>query len=251
MKFEKKVGNNTTATIQNLDETLIKIDKFVPKLDSDGVLSYNELKDKPNQDISGKLNASNGAATNLTVNGFISKGEIEIFGATPHLDFHFNNATDDYTSRIIENSEGKLNILASNGVSINNLALERKPITLTITNKVWSNSKDPSKDYSSITAFYYPYFKICTVRMYFKLSEALTAGTTANVCTIPDGYKPNARHALSAYGGNGVMNALASRDDGITIKCSANLTARTLNSAETAINTTGQSIYITGFWYVG
>lgn len=53
--------------------------------------------------VSGSLNA-NGS--------FTAKGEFEIYGANPHIDFHFNNSTADYTSRIIETSAGVLSSTA-------------------------------------------------------------------------------------------------------------------------------------------
>ena len=46
-------------------------------------------------------------------------GEVEIYGSQPHLDFHFNNSTNDYTSRIIESSSGKVDVLATNGLFSN------------------------------------------------------------------------------------------------------------------------------------
>jgi hypothetical protein len=55
----------------------------------------------------------NGSATfnsSVTVKGT----SIEIFGSstqqTPFIDFHYNNSTADYTSRIIESESGKLQI---------------------------------------------------------------------------------------------------------------------------------------------
>lgn len=49
----------------------------------------------------------------LNANGsFTAKGEFEIYGANPHIDFHFNNSTADYTSRIIETSAGVLSSTA-------------------------------------------------------------------------------------------------------------------------------------------
>ncbi len=38
---------------------------------------------------------------------------IELFHATPYIDFHFSNSTADYTTRIIESSSGRLDISAS------------------------------------------------------------------------------------------------------------------------------------------
>ena len=40
----------------------------------------------------------------------LSAGRIELSTTTPYIDFHYNNSTGDYTSRIIENSSGKLDI---------------------------------------------------------------------------------------------------------------------------------------------
>lgn len=37
-----------------------------------------------------------------------------------YLDFHYANSKEDYTSRIIESAEGKINITAPNGVTVNN-----------------------------------------------------------------------------------------------------------------------------------
>lgn len=43
-------------------------------------------------------------------------GSIELSTATPFIDFHFGQSAEDYTSRIIEQSKGHLDILAANGV---------------------------------------------------------------------------------------------------------------------------------------
>lgn len=46
---------------------------------------------------------------NLTVNGqLLSKNGLELYGGTPYIDFHYNSTTSDYTSRIIERSNGQL-----------------------------------------------------------------------------------------------------------------------------------------------
>ena len=48
-------------------------------------------------------------AGSVQVNGaFSTKGPFEIYNSTPYIDFHFNNSTHDYTSRIIETSAGVL-----------------------------------------------------------------------------------------------------------------------------------------------
>jgi hypothetical protein len=40
----------------------------------------------------------------------LGAGRLELSTSTPYIDFHFDNSTADYTSRIIENSSGKLDI---------------------------------------------------------------------------------------------------------------------------------------------
>ena len=40
-----------------------------------------------------------------------------------YIDFHYNQSTADYTSRIIESASGKLNLVASNGITFNGGAL--------------------------------------------------------------------------------------------------------------------------------
>ncbi|MDN8598607.1 hypothetical protein Q0A17_04115 [Citrobacter sp. S2-9] len=63
-----------------------------------------------------ELIGSNGGtvAGSLTVNGTLTaKGGVEVYGATPYIDFHFGNATGDFTSRIIETVSGKLSFLAN------------------------------------------------------------------------------------------------------------------------------------------
>lgn len=52
-------------------------------------------------------------------NTVYNAGGIELYAATPHIDFHYDNSSDDYTSRIIENTNGHLQLLAPNGVQVN------------------------------------------------------------------------------------------------------------------------------------
>ena len=54
-----------------------------------------------------------GAATfsgTVTTNGTTHFRAVEIYDTTPYIDFHYNNSTADYTSRIIESSSGTLHI---------------------------------------------------------------------------------------------------------------------------------------------
>lgn len=79
----------------------------------------------------------------VTVSGsFTTKGEFEIYGANPHIDFHFNNSTADYTSRIMESSSGKININGStfktNAVTLPATTMSGQ-IKLAITGGGWYN----------------------------------------------------------------------------------------------------------------
>ena len=53
----------------------------------------------------------------LKVNSKITTSSIELYDATPYIDFHFDGNNGDYTSRIIENTSGVLNI---NGATFTN-----------------------------------------------------------------------------------------------------------------------------------
>ena len=49
----------------------------------------------------------------VIVNGDINCTTLEINGAVPHIDFHYNNSSSDYTARIVQYSSGQLTLEAS------------------------------------------------------------------------------------------------------------------------------------------
>lgn len=62
-------------------------------------------------DVEDKLNGSGSVTfSNVTTTGLTTNGEVEIYGATPHIDFHYGNSSEDKTSRIIETTSGKLDL---------------------------------------------------------------------------------------------------------------------------------------------
>lgn len=52
-------------------------------------------------------------AASLSSNSNIGAQSIELSGATPYIDFHYNNSSADYTSRIIETGSGTLSVEAN------------------------------------------------------------------------------------------------------------------------------------------
>jgi hypothetical protein len=67
------------------------------------------------QNISGDMSSNGG-----TISGFValelnSKGALQGYGG--YIDFHFNGSSSDYTSRIIEDASGEINIQATTKVS--------------------------------------------------------------------------------------------------------------------------------------
>ncbi len=60
--------------------------------------------------VTGGITANNITTTSsLTAGGSLTaKAAVEVFGATPYIDFHFANNTGDYTSRLIESASGTL-----------------------------------------------------------------------------------------------------------------------------------------------
>ena len=182
----------------------------------------------------------------VTFNSSITtRSEFEIYGDTPHIDFHFGNSSTDYTSRIIENSTGAIDILAPNGLKLNgsNLkyddtaiknrltAIEKKEnVTLTANADRISNV--------SYTAKYFPLLGIVFVRIYGTISADLNAGYDYDLFTI--GSKvPDSNAALSVKCAKNAMALAKTSDKGSAIQ---------ISPLESGIN--GYDVYITGFWFV-
>lgn len=199
--------------------------------------------------------AFNGAASfadAATFNGSVKlnggtelHGEIEVYGDNPHIDFHHANSTDDYTSRIIEDAAGAIDILAPNGLKLNgsNLkyddtaiknrltAIEKKEnVTLTANTARISNA--------SYTAKYFPLLGMVFVRIYGKIHATLNAGYDYDLFTI-NSRAPDSNAALSVKCGKNAMAVAKTSSSGSAIQ---------IRPLESGIN--GYDVYITGFWFV-
>lgn len=177
--------------------------------------------------------------------GVTTHGEIEIYGGTPHFDFHHANSTDDYTTRIIENERGLLNILAPKGLQLNgsNLkyddtaiknrltAIEKKEnVTLTANTARITNV--------SYTAKYFPLLGMVFVRIYGKINATLKVGYDYDLFTIGKRV-PDSNAALSVKCGKDAMALAKTSSSGSVIQ---------IRPLESDIN--GYDVYITGFWFV-
>ena len=157
-------------------------------------------------------------------------GEVEVFGNTPHIDFHFGNSNTDYTSRIIENSTGAIDILAPNGLKLNNKRVDNQSVTLTANTDRITNV--------SYTAKYNELLGAVFVRIYGTINADLNAGYDYDLFAIGSRV-PDSNAALSVKCAKNAMALAKTSDKGSAIQ---------ISPLESGIN--GYDVYITGFWFV-
>ena len=189
-----------------------------------------------------------------------TRGEIEIYGAQPHLNFHFANASDDYTSRIIETGSGKINILAPNGLMLNGANLKyddtavknrltavesadaamkkrldaienSKNVTLSV---VTDTNKVARLTGLNYTAKYIPMLGMVFVRIYGVVNTTMNTGYDYDIINIGSN-GPNYQTALAIKSAKNVM----------AVAKSSTISIRPL---ESGIKT--YAVYIAGFWFV-
>ena len=174
----------------------------------------------------------------ITFNSSVTtKSEVEIYGATPHIDFHFAENDVDYTSRIIENSAGAIDILAPNGLKLNNKRVDNQSVTLTA-------NTDRITDVS-YTAKYNELLGAVFVRIYGKINInfEMTAGYGYTLFDI--GSKlPNSNVALSVKIGTDDETAIMKKASAYA-KSSGAINIQPLDG-----DLKGYDVYITGFWFV-
>lgn len=168
---------------------------------------------------------------NVTTASLKTTGEVEIYGDQPHLDFHFGNSADDYTSRIIEAAGGKLNIVAPNGVEINGKKADPEAVTLTVYASRLTNLNYTAK-YSELMGAVF-------VRIYGTINYSMNAGSDYNVLTISS-KKPNYIAALACDCAKNCVATARTDSDGNGV-----IRIRPYDS-----NIYGNAVYITGFWFV-
>ena len=159
--------------------------------------------------------------------------EIDIYGSNPHLDFHFDNSTSDYTSRIVEESSGKVNIIADAGLFNSGEKVVLKSDIATSSIKLTVNANRLT-DFS-YTAKYVPVIPAVFVRIYGVVNVDMNTGSDYDIINI-ESNSPNYQTALSIKSAKNVM-AVAKNSGVISIR-----------PLETGIKS--YSVYIAGFWFV-
>ena len=164
--------------------------------------------------------------------------KVAIYGETPRLDFHFANSTSDFTSSIIAESSGKVNILADAGLFNNGQKVVLKS-DLATSNIELSVYKDPNSNVLrlrnfSYTAKYVPAIPAVFVRIYGIINDDMNAGYDYTIVNIASN-GPNWRTALSAKGAKQFM--AEAKSDSIAIR-----------PFESGIK--NYDVYIAGFWFV-
>ncbi|MDT4308391.1 tail fiber domain-containing protein [Klebsiella aerogenes] len=124
-------GNNTwTGTVKaNRVETssqVISGNASINTFTASGAVTLNGGTNTKNLKVNGTLEVT-GALT--------TRSNVELYHATPFIDFHFGNDTADYTHRIIASTKDNLDIQAKNvvikgGLSVENTANVKGPIIL-------------------------------------------------------------------------------------------------------------------------
>ena len=159
--------------------------------------------------------------------------EIDIYGSNPHLDFHFDNSTSDYTSRITESASGKVDVLATNGLFNNGEKVVLKSDLATSSVKLTVNANRLT-DFS-YTAKYVPVIPAVFVRIYGVVNADMNTGSDYDIINI-ESNSPNYQTALSIKSAKNVM-AVAKNSGVISIR-----------PLETGIKS--YPVYIAGFWFV-
>ena len=196
--------------------------------------------------VESKFNGNGSASfASIETASLKTTGEVEIFGAQPHIDFHHANNTDDYTSRIIENAAGVIDILAPNGLKLNGSNLKYNDTAVRNRLTAIENKEDVPLTISSsriknvsYTAKYIKLLGAVLVRIYGTINIDMNVGYDYDILSI-DAYLPNSTAALAVKCSKNAMAIAKKGDGGGAIQ---------IRPLEAGIN--GYDVWITGFWFV-
>lgn len=230
-KVTKVTGKGLSAN-DYTDAAKAKVDAIPasPKY-TDTVYDDTALKNRVSA-VESKLGGSGTVGfANVTTEALKTTGEVEIYGNQPHLDFHYGNSNEDYTTRIIETASGKLNISAPSGVEINGKKADTESVTLTVLSSRLTNL--------SYTAKYSELLGAVFVRIYGVVNAEMTSGTRYNILSIGS-HKSGYVSALTVNCPVGCMASARADDNGNGV----------IALQPTAAGIKGKAVYITGFWFV-
>lgn len=154
------------------------------------------------------------------------KGGLELYYTTPFIDFHFNNTTTDYTSRLIENESGTLtcigNFIASRGNNDTYIGAQKARLRGTSTGiGVLSAEKDlylrPAGDANTSVQIRYRNDGQFELQGTSLSASGFIASSTALCVRNSSGYSPTAPGAHIAWNrvsGSGRMELICHRDTG-------------------------------------
>ena len=173
---------------------------------------------------------------------------VELFGSTPYIDFHYNNNSGDYTSRIIESASGVLNIQATD-LKLNGDSLG-KPNTLfheTKNQAVVRVVYDTSSDGATTYWYLRPETDIApTSRLgtnstrwnyIYADNGVFTNNVSANNFTVPNGYS----YRCKGSGGANIATMYITTSNNLQI---GHPTASSAHSGDTQVNATNGDVHL-------
>lgn len=101
-----------------------------------------------------------------------------------YIDFHWQGSSSDYTSRISENAQGKINIQAANGVTVNGKSISTYS-TKTYTNNTYGLILKAVRSGDSVTLYLLPSDKNTGIT-----ADLNTSGNYVTLFTLDEIYRP-------------------------------------------------------------
>lgn len=163
------VSYTNAGTTQNANAALAALTTKLNNLDSRMTTITNTMNNKLSTT---PWNIEFGTGSGATYGGYV--------------DFHFNGSGDDYTSRIIENANGVIDIKAPNGVRINNITIT-SPTAFT-----------PTSSSGTITQNRSFYIGSAVSLNFVVQNVSITHGTAKVIANLPTIARPGAVAQCSA-----------------------------------------------------
>ena len=112
-----EVTQTTNGITVNKGITAMTTSHIVNEITSTNIANWNNAS--TNSHSHSNINYLNSINQNLGTGNNVQFGSMELSAPVPYIDFHFGNSTADYTSRIIEESLGSLNLISKDSLKYN------------------------------------------------------------------------------------------------------------------------------------